>query len=136
MPALPHLGDQQWNMDVPGTAEAVPLLRRWVRTLLVDDAGVADSVELIAGEYATNALWHSASGRPGGRITVGLSRHGDRVWLTVLDAGSTGRGAKGGPVREHPGDHGRGLMLVRAYAYDHGHLDTVRGRLAWAVVGP
>ncbi|WP_067484060.1 ATP-binding protein [Actinomadura hibisca] len=123
---------QSWSVDVPGLAEAVPVVRRWVRLLLANDPELAGTVELIAGEYTTNALWHSASGDVGGRIRVGLLCEAGRTTFTVLDAGASAGPGRWGP--DHPEDHGRGLAIVAACAAEHGHRDTPDGRLAWAVV--
>ncbi|MFD0901222.1 ATP-binding protein [Actinomadura sediminis] len=114
-------------------AESVPHLRRWVRLPLAADADMADAFELIISEYGTNALRHSASGAPGGRIKAELSLTARHVCLTVLDGGGPiGRGA---PARDDDlPEHGRGLLLADAYADEAGRFDTLDGRTSWALI--
>ncbi|MFG1998376.1 ATP-binding protein [Spirillospora sp. NPDC048911] len=110
-------------------AEAIPLLRRWVRLLLVDE--LAEAFELIVSEYSTNALWHTASSRPGGRIKAELSISRKQTRLTVLDDGPI-------PARPDqsadPEEHGRGLLLAYAYAGETGEYDCADGHASWALI--
>ncbi|MFC9973754.1 ATP-binding protein [Spirillospora sp. NPDC127200] len=120
-------------VELPGTEAAVPTLRRWVRALLSGRCRQAGDLELIASEYATNALWHSASGLPGGLLRAEIQHDTERVRLTVYDNGPIG------VPRTWPDDqldeHGRGLMLVAAYADDYGAHRLPDGRhIAWAVL--
>ncbi|MBA9001572.1 ATP-binding protein [Thermomonospora cellulosilytica] len=121
-----------WRVDLPGTAEAVSLLRGWVRLVLTDVPQHVDAFELIASEYGTNALWHTASGGPGGRIRVELGVTADRIRLAVHDDGAPTASSKWAP--ECPDDHGRGLMLVAALADEHGRHATPTGHVAWAAI--
>ena len=120
-----------WRVDVPGVTDAVPLLRRWVRLLLADDAALTEACELIVSEYGTNALCHSASGAPGGRMRVELRISRQQTRLTVLDEG---------PIPAHaddeadPAEHGRGLILADAYADETGQYDCADGHAAWALI--
>ncbi len=120
-----------WRVDVPGVTDAVPVLRRWVRLLLADDAELAEAFELIVSEYGTNALWHSASGVPGGRIGAELCISRRQTRLTVLDDGPV-------PARTDeegdPAEHGRGLILADAYADETGQYDCADGHAAWALI--
>jgi anti-sigma regulatory factor (Ser/Thr protein kinase) len=90
------------------------------------------ALALIVSEYGTNALWHSRSGAPGGRIKVDLALTANQIRLTVLDDGRSALPTDWAP--DCLGDHGRGLALVSAYANDHGYDDTPEGHPAWAVV--
>lgn len=120
-----------WRVDVPGVTDAVPLLRRWVRLLLADDGKLTEAFELIVSEYGTNALWHSASGGPGGRIGAELCISRRQTRLTVLDDGPV-------PARTDeevdPAEHGRGLILADAYADETGQYDCADGHAAWALI--
>ncbi|GAA1842899.1 hypothetical protein GCM10009736_05940 [Actinomadura bangladeshensis] len=120
-----------WRVDVPGVTDAVPLLRRWVRLLLADDAELTEAFELIVSEYGTNALWHSASGGPGGRIGAELCISRRQTRLTVLDDGPV-------PARTDeevdPAEHGRGLILADAYADETGQYDCDDGHAVWALI--
>ncbi|GAA2258244.1 hypothetical protein GCM10010402_12080 [Actinomadura luteofluorescens] len=126
-----HRDGHFWHVDVPGVTDAVPLLRRWVHLLLADDAELTEAFELIVSEYGTNALWHSASGAPGGRIRVELCINRRQTRLTVLDDGPI-------PARTDedtdPAEHGRGLILADAYADETGQYDCVDGHAAWALI--
>lgn len=124
--------EQAWRVDVPGVAESVPHLRRWVRLPLSDDAELADAFELIISEYGTNALRHSASGVPGGRIKAGLACAVQHVRLAVLDGG--GPAANTTRASEELTEHGRGLVLAGAYADECGRFDTLDGRTSWALI--
>ncbi|MEV5828844.1 ATP-binding protein [Spirillospora sp. NPDC052242] len=117
---------------MPGVAESVPHLRRWVRLPLAGDADMADAFELIISEYGTNALRHSASGAPGGRIKAELSVAVEHVCLAVLDGG--GPVKNGAPADDELAEHGRGLVLACAYADEAGRFDTLDGRTSWALI--
>ncbi|WP_433465290.1 ATP-binding protein [Spirillospora sp. CA-128828] len=118
-----------WRVEVPGAAEAIPLLRRWVHLLLDDE--LAEAFELIVSEYGTNALWHTASSRPDGRIRAELRISSQQTCLTVLDDGPA-------PARSDrsadPAEHGRGLLLVDAYADETGQYDGADGHAIWALI--
>jgi len=109
----------------------VSLLRRWVRLLLADDAELTEAMELIVSEYGTNALRHSASGAPGGRVRVELSINRRQTRLTVLDDGPIAAQAD---AETDPAEHGRGLILADAYADQTGHYDCADGHAAWALI--
>ncbi|GAA2442586.1 hypothetical protein GCM10010191_68640 [Actinomadura vinacea] len=124
--------DRVWRVDVPGMNEAIPLVRHWVRLLLVDEPELAEAFELIVSEYGTNALWHSASGRPGGRIEVELCVGADQVQLVVRDDGPSALGSD--RIPDDFDEHGRGLVLADAYADAVGHWDAPGGHAAWALI--
>lgn len=95
------------------------------------DRGLGDPIErlvLIASELATNALHHG--GTP---VTIGLSRHAERVLLDVTDTNVTA-----GPVLEpSPRPHnagGHGLQLTHLLAGDLGWHTTTHGKHVWATV--
>ncbi|WP_067475455.1 ATP-binding protein [Actinomadura hibisca] len=120
-------------VELPGTKAAVPMLRRWVRALCSGSSRRAGDLELIASEYATNALWHSASGLPGGRLRAEIQHSADNVRLTVYDGGPIGVSQTW--PDEQLDEHGRGLMLVAAYADDYGDRRLPDGRhVAWALL--
>ncbi|MFB4316338.1 ATP-binding protein [Actinomadura sp. 21ATH] len=120
-----------WRVDVPGMDEAIPLMRRWVRLLLADEPALAEAFELIVSEYGTNALWHTASSRPGGRIRAELRIGTHQTRLVVRDDGPS-------PVRSDrstdPAEHGRGLLLAGAYADETGQYDCADGHATWALI--
>ncbi|SNT62809.1 Histidine kinase-like ATPase domain-containing protein [Actinomadura meyerae] len=122
--------DRLWRIDVPGVTPAIPFLRRWVGLVLADASVVSEAFELIVTEYGTNALWHSASGAPGGRIRAELSVSSRRTCLTVVDDGP----GPGIDQEADPAEHGRGLILAEAYADETGQYDGVDGHAAWALI--
>ncbi|MEU8798391.1 ATP-binding protein [Spirillospora sp. NPDC048819] len=87
-----------------------------------------DDVDLMVSEIATNAIRHSASGRPGGGVwvTVLVSRERLRVEIED-DGGSAGRPLI--PVQSAGWDEsGRGLMVVEGLAERWGTLPGGDGR--------
>lgn len=96
---------------MPGVAGAVTLLRHWVQLLVHDAPQLAEALALIVSEYGTNALWHSGSGAPGGRIRADLTLTFDQVRLTVLDDGPPTLPSDWAP--DCPDDHGRGPAPCR-----------------------
>lgn len=87
----------------------------------------ADDAALIASEFATNAVLHSASGH-GGKFTVCLEIQESYIWIGVGDGG--------GPWRCTPHDDGRphGFDVVEAITGPDGWgVDgDPAGRVAWA----
>ena len=89
-----------------------------------------DEAVLIASEFATNAVLHSAS-RHGGSFTLRAEVGQDRVRIEVEDAG--------GPWRDRPNDEGRphGFDVVAALAGagNWGIDGDAGGRVGWASLG-
>ncbi|GAA3943859.1 hypothetical protein GCM10023085_27310 [Actinomadura viridis] len=100
---------------------------------MLSTAGVALSLELVASEYGTSALWHSASGLPGGRIRAELAVGGEGVRISVQDDGPDPSGE--GWDADRLDEHGRGLVLVEACADRSGEYTTPEGRhVMWALL--
>jgi anti-sigma regulatory factor (Ser/Thr protein kinase) len=117
-----------WSVELPGTEAAVPVLRHWARAL-ADVPGL----ELVASEYGTNALWHSASGLPGGRIRAELSVAAEGVWISVQDDGPRPEPEEWDA--ECLDEHGRGLILVQAHVDECGEHLTPEGKhVVWALL--
>ncbi|PSK88944.1 anti-sigma regulatory factor (Ser/Thr protein kinase) [Murinocardiopsis flavida] len=109
--------------------------RAWAVTTsgLPDDA--AADLALITSELATNACRHSCSARPGGAYTLTLTRHEDRVRITVTDAGPRAVGAGRRPQPATGAEEsGRGLALVAAFAHAWGVDNDTGGTRVWAEV--
>jgi serine/threonine-protein kinase RsbW len=89
----------------------------------------ADDAILVASEFATNSVLHSAS-RHGGAFTLRAEVREDRLRIEVEDAG--------GPWRGGPRDKGRphGFDVVAAIAGpgNWGIDGDDRGRVAWATL--
>jgi anti-sigma regulatory factor (Ser/Thr protein kinase) len=88
----------------------------------------ADDAVLLAGELATNAVTHTASGS-GGEFTVTVHRAGAWARVEVRDEGSamTPR-ARASSV---PDESGYGLGLVELMANRWGFGGGLRGRVVW-----
>jgi anti-sigma regulatory factor (Ser/Thr protein kinase) len=90
----------------------------------------ADEAVLVASEFATNSVLHSAS-RDGGAFTLRAEVGRDRLRIEVEDGG--------GPWRDGRGDDGRphGFDVVTAIvgAGNWGIDGDACGRVAWAWLG-
>jgi serine/threonine-protein kinase RsbW len=116
-----------------GTYPAQPAQVRHARAALagwLEDFPRADEAVLIASEFATNSVLHSAS-RDGGAFTLRAEFGQDRLRIEVEDAG--------GPWRDGPRYDGRphGFDVVTAIAGpgNWGIAGDARGRVAWATLG-
>jgi len=127
-PVVPVSG-LRWRRAFPGNERQLGVLRRWLASLL-PGCSARDDVLVAANELATNALSHTASGQ-GGSFAVEVIWHRQVVRIAVGDGGA----AEGPRIIEAPaGDHGRGLLLVRALSVRMGVCGDHRGRLVWADV--
>ncbi|MFL0028521.1 ATP-binding protein [Streptomyces sp. NBUL23] len=107
--------------------------RRWAAPLLPAD--VRDPVVLVVSELVTNAVAADAAAGAADDIKVELvvDPAGRHVALAVTDASDD-------PLPEAPvtvpadENGGRGLLLVKALAYDHGWAPrTCGGKCVWAL---
>jgi len=90
----------------------------------------ADEAILIASEFATNSVLHSAS-RRGGAFTLRAEVQQEHVRIEVEDAG----GRWGGGVRGDGRPHGFDVVAAIAGAANWGIDGDDRGRVAWARFG-
>ena len=115
-----------------GTYSAEPRQVGIARSALAGwlDGGPQDEAILVASEFATNSVLHSAS-RHAGAFTLRAEVSRDRLRIEVEDAG--------GPWRDGPRDDGRphGFDVVAAIAGtgNWGIDGDARGRVAWARLG-
>jgi anti-sigma regulatory factor (Ser/Thr protein kinase) len=116
-----------------GTYPAEPRqvgLARGALAAWLGNSPLADDAILIASEFATNSVLHSAS-RDGGAFTLRAEAHEDYLLISVEDSG--------GPWRDEPLDGGRphGFDVVAAIASPRnwGIDGDDRGRTAWARIG-
>lgn len=130
LPALPS-----WARAFPGTAEQAAAARRFIAGLL-DGSPFCDDAVLILCELFTNAVLHTASGKPGGLVIVQVSRWRAGVRIAVTDQGSHSQ-----PTISYPGSHsgagesGNGLFIADALATHLGWHDDVSGRTVCAILG-
>jgi anti-sigma regulatory factor (Ser/Thr protein kinase) len=103
---------RQWRRVFPGHNRELSQLRRWLSSLL---PGCPERDELlsVASELAGNALEHTASGNPGGSLTVEVAWRQSTVRVAVTDGGSLGEPRV---IEDPDGEHGRGLLLVHGPA--------------------
>ncbi|TDC56254.1 ATP-binding protein [Actinomadura sp. KC345] len=75
-----------------------------------------DDVDLMVCEIVTNAVQHTASGRPGGGVRVTVLMSSDRLRVEIRDDGGS-QGSPAIPARSSAWDEtGRGLLLVSRLA--------------------
>jgi anti-sigma regulatory factor (Ser/Thr protein kinase) len=110
----------------PNRPESVTQARRFARSLVDDDpVEIADAVELMVSELATNAVRHAAT-----HFTVRVDRDGLNLRVAVTDEGP-GHPELRSPAPVEP--TGRGLQIVRALSDDWGvtALDNGQGKTVW-----
>ena len=90
----------------------------------------ADEAILVASEFATNCVLHSAS-RHGGAFTLRVEISQDYLRIEVEDAGGPWRGGVRGDGRPHGFD----VVTAIAGAGNWGIDGDAGGRVAWARLG-
>jgi anti-sigma regulatory factor (Ser/Thr protein kinase) len=93
-----------------GLPEAAGLARRFVRDLLGNEHPARDDAELLTGEVFANAVRHSASAEPGGKVAVGVYAEGSEIRIAITDDG--GAGPLPQVRNDLYGESGRGLFLL------------------------
>jgi anti-sigma regulatory factor (Ser/Thr protein kinase) len=122
------------SLTVPGRPEYVRIARRFVARAIGDDYPRADTALLLASELMTNAVLHSKSRLPGGRVTVVVAREPDEVLVVVADDGAIGRVPMLLRVAMQDGEaveNGNGLVLVASLADRWGCHPDAHGTTAW-----
>lgn len=119
----------EWSQTYPGLPSMVPAIRAYVRGLLLGSPR-RDDAELIASEFAGNAIRHTPSGAPGGQITITVTTRPGWARIALHDVGD-GDWTRPTPA-EALGDYGRGLVLVEALADKLGHDVDEAGQTMWA----
>ncbi len=128
------LGERLGSVALPGIAESVPVARSWAQVVLLADNRSPEDALVVISELAGNAIRHTASGRPGGRLTVKMRKAGEGlVRVEVVD-----QGAPTIPVPREPDLEsltGRGLWLIDQLSaqWGTGMLDK-HHRTVWALI--
>ncbi len=120
-----------WRRFYPGLACHVREARRFVTTLFTDHPQ-GDDVVSVAAELFNNAIQHTRSQLPGGRLILEVRRWPGRcATLAVTDQGGPGEPR----ARALSGDQesGRGLAILGALTTSWGWHGDVRGRTVTAI---
>ncbi|MER7207287.1 ATP-binding protein [Streptosporangium sp. NPDC000239] len=111
--------------------------RQYVTALLTRAGYTAahmQDVVLLVSEVVTNAVVHTASSDPGGKVTVKIALDGNKIYVEVIDDGSNEV-----PMPRAPDDlglGGRGLWLVEALSDSWG-ASVEQGRTSvWMCISP
>jgi len=120
------------SATIPGRPEEVSGARAFVaRTLSA--AGKAPTIDvetatLLTSELVTNAILHTASGAPGGTVTIVVVDVTDGALIEVIDDGSPGAPV----VKDDPlTADGHGLYLVQQMTAQWGYLRDLAGTTVW-----
>lgn len=119
-----------WCRVFPGLPCAAAAARRFVAAALHDHP-VLDDVLVATDELVVNALRHTRSSCPGGRVTVEVRRWSAGTAIVVGDEGGPSE-----PVSHDIGDFGesgRGLRMIAALADGWGWYGNTDGRRVVAV---
>jgi anti-sigma regulatory factor (Ser/Thr protein kinase) len=116
-------------IDMPGVPEQVGGVRRELRRLLGADHPVLAEAELLTTETVTNAIRHTVSGEPGGRVMVRISIADRLLRIETADQGC--RDVMPSPRGGLMAEDGRGLVLVAALATRHGYRHDTLGGVYW-----
>jgi anti-sigma regulatory factor (Ser/Thr protein kinase) len=134
LPDVPYppaqAGALRWRRAFPGHERELARVRRWLCSLL---PGCPERGEflIVATELGSNALEHTASGKPGGWFMVEVAWCQSVVVVAVADGGGPGEPRV---VEELHGERGRGLLLVRGLSARAGWSGDERGRVVWAQI--
>jgi anti-sigma regulatory factor (Ser/Thr protein kinase) len=117
------------SLTIPGQTRKVSEARAFVAKTLGPDHPCRDTAVLLCSELVTNAVVHSASGLPGGTVTIVVLRLTGAVRVEVIDHGS----AASTPVvkGEVLAPDGHGLFLVDQLAGSWGYVLDQVGTTVW-----
>jgi anti-sigma regulatory factor (Ser/Thr protein kinase) len=97
-------------------------VRAYLREVLTGAGVDLGDMDLMAAEIVTNAVRHTASGRPGGQVRVAVIATDERVRVEITDQGGTETEPC---IPPYPVLGGRGLLIVQELA---ARWDWSRGR--------
>ena len=120
-------------LTLPGEARSVRQARRFLHDLLPEHHPALDDLVLAASELVCNAIAHTRSGEPGGRVTVVVGRVAAALTLEITDDG----GGVHPPATqdEDGGEGGRGLRIVDGLATRWGYRTRGERTTVWAEFG-
>jgi hypothetical protein len=120
---------QNCTRTFPGRPEQISRVRALLAHFL-DGFPTTDDALLLASELATNAINHSASGKPAGTFTIRARRCGNCLNVEIEDQGSAWDGRLA--LAEAP----HGLYLLRALSAACGTLPRPTGWVTWFTLTP
>ncbi len=120
------------SVTIPGRARQVSGARAFVAGT-IRAAGKAADVDLevatlLTSELVTNAIQHTASGAPGGTVTIMVIEVARGVLVEVIDDGSAGLPTVKSDLLA---PDGHGLYLVKQLAAQWGYLRGQPGTTVW-----
>jgi serine/threonine-protein kinase RsbW len=131
----PRPAPLSWARAFAGTPRQAHAARRFAAELL-SGSRLRDDAVVVLSELFTNSVRHTRSGRPGGLVTVQISRWHRGVRIAVTDAGSgSGPVIRDPAARGEPAETGNGLFMVRCLASELTWHDDVCGRTVCAILG-
>ena len=107
------------TLTLAGVPESAAAARALTAKCLAGSPAAGDAV-LCVDELFANAVLYSASGLPGGKVTVVVSTGGGAARVDVIDEGPLPSGARG------PGSLRQGIMIVSQFADAFGADGTDR----------
>ena len=124
-----------WARAFPGTPGHVGEARKFVAHLL-QGSPFHDDAMLVLSELFTNAVLYTDSGKPGGLVTVQITRWRHGVRIAVTDQGSVSHPVIRDPGTDgEPAESGRGLYLAAQLAGGLTWHDDPSGRTIAATLG-
>lgn len=118
------------TITLPGVHKSVGHARTFLRDLLPPAHPVLDDLVTVASEAVTNAITHTSSGSPGGRVSVTLAEGHRTLILEVADDGAAGSRPY---LREEDGtESGRGMRIIDALAQRWGLREDSTRTTIWA----
>ena len=121
--------DRRGEQEFPGRPDRVREARRFVISALAPGHPLRDTAELLVSELASNAILHSASGKPGGTFAVHYQLSSRCFRVEVKDDG--GPTAPRQRVHHMESVTGRGLEIFDALANRWGVDGGNGGRVVW-----
>jgi len=125
------------SLTIPGRPAEVSGARAFIaRTLTASGKRPTvdlDAATLLTSELVTNAIVHTASGAPGGTVTVVVVDVPDGVLIEVIDDGSAATPVVKGELLA---TDGHGLFLVQQLTAQWGYLRDAAGTTVWFHLAP
>lgn len=134
VPDSPVPAIQSWARALPGTPQQAGAARHFVADLL-KGSPLRDDAVMVLSELFTNAVVHTDSGKPGGLVTVQVSRWRGGVRIAVTDQGSPRVPVICTPTACEPAESGNGLFMVSCLASQLDWHDDASGRTICAILG-